>query len=442
MKLSTVAAALLLLTLTTTAQAQTSAPASPTAFGSVDLPDWMRIGVEHRGRLEGVTGAGFADESEDLYWLNRFRVTARVAPRPWLTLGFQAQDARVQGRDGATTGAPFRDQFDVRLAYADIGHFDRSRLAVRAGRQELVFGDQRLVGHANWLNTARSFDGTRVVFRHQKARIDGFASSVVTMRPDRINDSGGGNYFFGTVAQLAVLPLAGIVEPYEFVRRARDLRTEGGAPGDLTSSTTGVRFAGKFSVKTDYNVEMAVQRGSLGSDTISAWAGHWLAGRAISLRTIPSRIFGEYNVASGDETPGDGIRGTFDQLYPTAHDKYGLADQVGWKNVHHLRTGLEMRPHPKLAISGSYHSYWLESPRDALYSASGAVLGRIAAGAPNRHVGQELDIQAAYTPSVRVQVTGGYAHLFTGPFLRAATPGRSYSSPFVMVTTMLLGLEK
>ena len=102
------------------------------------------------------------------------------------------------------------------------------------------------------------------------------------MRPDRLNDSGGGNYFFGTVAQLAVLPLAGIVEPYEFVRRARDLRTEGGAPGDLTSSTTGVRFAGKFSAKTDYNVEMAVQRGSLGSDTISAWAGHWLVGRTIS----------------------------------------------------------------------------------------------------------------------------------------------------------------
>ncbi len=74
--------------------------------------------------------------------------------------------------------------------------------------------------------------------------------------------------------------------------------------------------------------------------------------------------------------------------------------------------------------------------------ASGAVLGRIATGALNRHVGQELDIQATYTPSVRVQVTGGYAHLFTGSFLKAATPGRFYSSPFVMVTTMLLGLEK
>ena len=37
---------------------------------------------------------------------------------------------------------------------------------------------------------------------------------------------------------------------------------------------------------------------------------------------------------------------------------------------------------------------------------------------------------------------GGYAHIFTGAFLKAATPGKSYSAPYVMVTTMLLGLEK
>ena len=111
------------------------------------------------------------------------------------------------------------------------------------------------------------------------------------------------------------------------------------------------------------------------------------------------RVFGEYNYASGDETPGDGLRGTFDQLYPTAHDKYGLADQVGWKNIHHLRTGLEFRPHAKLALAGGYHSFWLASATDALYNAGGTAIARIPTGAPDRHVGQELDIQATYTPS-------------------------------------------
>lgn len=413
----------------------------------------MRIGVEHRGRLEGISGAGFADDREDLYWLNRFRVTARFTMKPWLSAAVQAQDARIEGRNGTITGAPFRDQFDLRLAHVDVGNFEKSRFALRGGRQELVFGDQRLVGHVSWLNTARSFDAMRGVFRHKKLRVDAFAASVVNIQMNDVNRSGGGNYFYGVDAPLAVLPNGGVLEPYEFVRTSRNLRTEAGAPGDLTSSTSGVRLVGKFSARTDYNVEAAIQRGSLGSDTISASAGHAVIGRIIPLGAKTYRVFGEYNFASGDETPGDGVRGTFDQLYPTPHDKYGLADQVGWKNIHHLRTGVETRPHAKLAIAGGYHSFWLASATDALYSAGSAVLARIPAGlpaeagtakagAPDRHVGQELDIQATYTPSPRIQLHGGYAHIFAGAFLKAATPGKSYSGPYVMVTTMLLGLEK
>lgn len=429
------------------ASAQTPPPAQaaqqpPAAFANLDLPTWLRFGVEHRGRLEGLTGAGFADNREDLYWLNRFRVTARFSMKPWLSAAVQAQDARVEGRNGAITGAPFRDQLDLRLAHVDVGAFEKSRLALRGGRQELVFGDQRLVGHGNWLNTARSFDGVRGVFRHKKLRVDGFAASVVAIQMDDVNRSGGGNYLYGADAPLAVLPNAGVLEPYLFVRTAENLPTETGPLGDLTSSTSGVRLAGRLSARTDYNVETAVQRGSLGSDTISASAAHALIGRTIPVGSKTYRAFGEYNFASGDDIPGDGTRGTFDQLYPTGHDKYGLADQVGWKNIHHLRTGVEARPHAKLALAGSYHSFWLASATDALYSAGGAVLARIPTGAPDRHVGQELDIQATYTPSPRIQLHGGYAHIFTGPFLKAATPGRSYSAPYVMVTTMLLGLEK
>ena len=441
-------AALLLVVAATTTAAQSPAPVQPPppgpkAYGNLQLPSWLRVGVEHRGRLEGVSGSGFAADREDLYWLNRFRVTARLSMRPWLSAAIQAQDARVEGRNGPVAGAPFRDQFDLRLAHVNVGSFEKSRLAVRAGRQELVFGDQRLVGHLNWLNTARSFDALRGVFRHKKIRIDGFAASVVTTQVDDFNTSGGGNYFYGTDTQLAMLPRGGLIEPYEFVRTTRNLRTEAGAPGTLISSTTGVRLVGKVSPATDYNVEMAVQRGSLAADDISAWAAHWLVGRTMTYASKTYRAFGEYNYASGDETPGDGKRGTFDQLYPTPHDKYGLADQVGWKNIHHVRTGIELRPQPKITIGGSYHSFWLASATDALYTAGGGVLARIAAaGAPDRHVGQELDIQATFTPSVRMQLHGGYSHIFPGAFLKTATPGKSYSGPYVMVTTMLLGLER
>src|SRR5688572_30431537 len=70
----------------TDAAAQSQAgPTTPTAFANLQLPEWLRMGVEHRGRLEGPMGAGFTEDRDDLYWLNRFRVTARFRITPWLS---------------------------------------------------------------------------------------------------------------------------------------------------------------------------------------------------------------------------------------------------------------------------------------------------------------------------------------------------------------------
>ena len=150
------------------------------------------------------------------------------------------------------------------------------------------------------------------------------------------------------------------------------------------------------------------------------------------------RVLGEYNYASGDSSATDGRRGTFDQLYPTGHDKYGLADLVGWRNIHHLRSGVEVLARKGLVLSGNYHSWWLADTHDGLYNAGGTSIARVAAGAADSHVGQEVDAQAVFTVSPQVQVAGGYAYVFPGAFLKQATPGQSYSAPYVMVTYVFL----
>jgi hypothetical protein len=76
--------------------------------------------------------------------------------------------------------------------------------------------------------------------------------------------------------------------------------------------------------------------------------------------------------------------------------------------------------------------------RDAIYGAGSASLARVITGAASRHVGQEIDFQVARAVTPQIQVAGGYAHIFTGAFLKQATPGASYSHPYVMVTYVLL----
>jgi hypothetical protein len=395
------------------------------------LTPWLQTRGELRTRVEGFTGGGFGD-TRDAYWMDRFRLNATIRPAKSLAFVTQVQDSRAFDKTAGSQAAPFRNTLDFRMAYVEIGG---SPFLVRAGRQELAFGEQRLVGGLNWTNTARSFDGVRSSLKGKRGQIDGFAASVVSISPADFDKSGGGNLISGAYASLTALPKQ-TVEPYVFWRQARDVAAELGGTGALHQVTTGIRMAGTLPAAFDYSGEMAVQTGSVGPDDVMAWAGHGAVGRTFGL---PVRLFGEYNYASGDASGTDGTRRTFDQLYPTGHDKLGLSDQVGWRNIHNLRVGLEGRPTAKWLVAGSYHSWWLASPYDALYSASGAAVARSATGTAGRYVGQEIDGQLSYVYSPQLQIGGGYAQLIPGEFLNHTTPGHSYKAPYVMVTYVFLG---
>jgi len=429
--------AMLVIGLPLLAAAQSPAPATPQPVPlgiNGQLASWLQVRGEFRTRIEGFTGGGFTD-SEDAYWMDRFRLNATVRPSKSLAFVVQGQDARAFDKTTGSQVAPFRNTLDLRMAYGEIG----SSSTVRVGRQELAFGEQRLLGPLPWTNTARSFDGARVTMKSRIGQIDAFAASIVTINPAGFDKSGAGNLLSGVYGSLTAVIPKQVVEPYFLWRQSRDVAAELGGLAPLHQATTGLRIAGKLPAALDYSGELAVQTGSVGPDDVRAWAGHSAIGKTLTGAGWHPRIFGEYNYASGDADRTDGTRGTFDQLYPTGHDKLGLADQIGWRNIRDARAGVEIKPSAKWQVAGSYHSFWLASPTDALYSASGTLVSRSPVGIAGRHVGQEIDGQLAYAYSPQLQIGAGYAHLIPGEFLKSTTPGHSYNFPYVMATYVFLG---
>jgi Alginate export len=428
-----------------TATAQTATPAAqiqqaptlpfPNRVNTV-LPAWLRVRGEFRERFEGFDNGSFIDGRDDYYALTRLRLNATITPSKSLSFQANVQDARVANKEIGPTTAPFRGPFDLRTGFADIGDA-KARLAFRLGRQELAFGEQRLLGHLAWVNTGRSWDAARVILRSKLFQADVFGGSLVRSLPDEFDKSGNGNRLAGVYAtSTKVLPGAS-VEPFVFFRRDTNLRSELGPTGELHQTTVGTRVAGKLPSRLDYSVEMALQRGSLADDSVHAWAGHWQMRESLP-GAGAVKLISEYNFASGDDNAADGTRGTFDQLYPTGHDKLGLSDQVGWRNVHHLREGFEFTPIKATPLAVSYHTWWLANANDALYAASGVPLARVPGGAANTHVGQEVDVQVTRALTPQILMAAGYAHMFNGAFLKQATPGASYSQPYVMVTYVFL----
>ena len=317
-----------------------------------------------------------------------------------------------------------------------MGDGQKGLFALRAGRQEINFGDQRLVGSSNWTNTARTFDAVRgmanLVLPHAAVRLDIFAASVVNVVDDTWDHHQQGNNFHGIHAEVTKLVPGASIEPFVYWKLQPGLKNEAGAVAKLDEKIPGIRWVGTFSEGFDYQLEIATETGSLGTDKVRAWAGHWVIGHTTSSVRLKPRVWAEYNFASGDANAKDGTRGTFDQLYPTAHDKYGLADQVGWKNLKDVRVGVETKPAKNLTATLEYNDWHLASAFDALYNTSSTAIARSATGTAGTHVGQELDVVGSWTITPAFQAGAGLGHIFPGEFLKKASPGNAYTFPYVM----------
>lgn len=408
----------------------------PSASIQKNTPSWLTIGAAYRFRTEGRTGIGYREGAQDAYGLSRLLINIGVQPKPWVKFFFQGQDARAPGKNNANQ--VFRDPFDIRQAYVQFGDPENGWVTVRGGRQELKYGAQRLVGPLDWTNTARQFDAVKLTLGKKDMSVDIFAASVVRIDQHAPNRRRDGNNLHGIYGQLNRLIPKTIIEPYTFWKTTPRVLGENDSLGDADLFTSGLRVVRPLPGGFDSSMEMARQFGTFAGDNVSAWAGYWILGYTLPAVPLTPRLSVEYAYATGDGNSGDGIRGTFDQLFPTGHLYHGLADQVGWRNIKDVRAGIELRPSPKLKLGFNVFSFWLADKNDHLYNVAGVPVVRSpAGGAASAFIGREVDVTLAYKPSSNVTVGGGVGHLFPGAFLKQNSPGSGTSFPFLFCNYIL-----
>ena len=225
------------------------------------------------------------------------------------------------------------------------------------------------------------------------------------------------------------------IEPYTLWRVAPgNIRlSENASRGALSEVTIGVRIQGTVLGSLEFAVEMAKQTGTLGLDPISSWAGHWKIARPLN---VGPKLGGfvETNYASGTNDPTGRRWSTFDQIYPSNHDKLGFDDQVGWRNIKQVRGGVSEAFGKKWTFTETYENFWLASGRDALYASSGAIIAQALDGAAGRHVGQEVDVWAKWGWKKVIELGFGYARFLAGAYLTRTTPGKDFNFPFAHLT--------
>lgn len=387
----------------------------------------VKVQFEIRGRGEAFLGLGYQAENDNVYYLHRTRVSFDTRPASWLRAFAQFQDSRAPGHRQPAPDS-VAGTFDVRQAFFEL-HSAESPWSLQVGRQDLNFGEQRLVGASNWGNVGRSFDAVRLVYGTRSKRLDWFASSVVVPRKSAFDKADYRHRFYGFYSSFSNVIPGGVFEPYVLWKSEGNYRSERGVTGRLDVVTAGLRANGKLSKRLDFGVETAMQTGSAAGDSIGAWAGHVLVGYKLSEAGWGPRLIAQYNRASGDSNPSDGRRGTFDNLYPTNHFYYGIADRIGWRNINEISAGIEFRPFSRFRILTDSHFFWLGTLQDALYLASGSPAVKNP-GASSRRIGDEYDLAVDYQVSERFSFVFGWGLLFPRTFLKESTPGDRFTTVY------------
>lgn len=346
---------------------------------------------------------------------------------------FQVKTAMEDGRSGGPR-ATDADEFDVQQAFLDLRLplGEAGSVTLRGGRQEMVYGAQRLVGPLDWANTRRTFEGGKAIFSFSKTHtLDLFWVRPVIVDKEEPNDGDGNTSFAGVYDQLTFPHFLGDgakskLELYGFILNRTGASYPNEGSGDEDRYTLGARFS-SAPKPFDLDVEGAYQFGTFAAGNVSAWSVAVDAGYNLAAVTFAPRPFLGFDAASGDRTQGDGDVQTFNQLFPTGHPYFGYIDAIGRQNIVDVHPGVEAtlvqdaKFAKKVTLRAEHHWFWRESDADAVYNAAGAVL-RNAPDNRESYIGAETDLLLNWQIDRHTAAYFGYSHFFAGDFIQQTGP--------------------
>ena len=415
------------------------------AFADVPAPAQvpLKFGGEFRLRPEYRRDPDFDNATSDAasFIGSRIRFGVQADPRTDVTVKVLLQDTRNWGQEassvGLTSTAP--SNFDIHEGYVEFRNILNSPVMFRAGRQELNYGDQRLVGSLNWSNNARAFDAFKAFIAN-----DAWNADVWTAKRKENNATAGApsrdRDFSGLYVTGKKLIPSGVVDVYALHDREGDTT---GVAKPKSIVTVGARLAGKMAA-FDYGVEAPYQFGDNGtvvgisSDDVKLSAFALAAKAGYTFPAHETRLGVEYDFASGSKNAADTTNHTFNNLYPTNHPYYGLMDNQGWRNMKALSASLSLKPSKPSAVSLAYWNFHLAQAHDAWYDSAGNGSGSLrGASAANEetHVGDELDLAFRYATTPDLVWEAGYGHFFAGAFIKDRVRGSSDGSDWTYVMT-------
>jgi hypothetical protein len=396
--------------------------------------NWLlSIGGEERVQIKNEIDSRLTARDND-YQLLRSRIYGDLWYRDVFRVFVEFYDARSYNEDLPPQPIDV-NKADLLNAFVDVkvGEVDGHPVYVRVGRQEMLYGSQRLVSPLDWANTRRTFEGAKIFYRSEKFDIDAFYTYPNNVSPSHYDAPNWNEKFAGVFATYR--PTKGqSIDAYYFYLDY-DLKepiglTNGGRYG-RDENTFGARYSGDHkrdecspgSVLWDF--EGAYQFGDYTNRALQSGMATGGLGYAFNKLPMQPQFWAYYDWASGSPNlTGTGTFSTFDQLFPFGHYYFGYLDLVGRANIKDLNFQFSAYPAKWITFLTQYHIFRLAQAGDALYSPAPnfVIERRDPTGRAGTNVGQELDFLLNFQLDRHNSLLLGFSKLFSGDFIKQTGP--------------------
>ncbi|QJW92918.1 hypothetical protein FTUN_0415 [Frigoriglobus tundricola] len=352
----------------------------------------------------------------DLWYRDQFRFFVE----------FITADSSHQAIPAASTDVEQNDFLNL-FVELKLLTLDDHGVYARIGRQELLFGSQRLVSPSDWSNTRRTFQGVRASWHNDTIEEDAFVVNPVVPDPGRISSIDDKQVFAGNWFKYRFNKDSSIDLYYLYLDNTNPGVAKGryGATGAYDVNTVGSRLVGEQN-QFLWDFEGAVQFGGWANQSI--FAGFGVAGLGYYFKDVPTTptLWAYYDYASGDPNPNKtNVHRTFGTLFPFGHSYFAGLDAIGRQNINDLHLEYAMFPAKWVRATLGYHVLSLDSAKDALYNTSGGVVRQDPTGRAGKDVGEAISTTVQFHLDNHQIFFVGYSHLFGGRFIKqtAVTPG-------------------
>ncbi len=395
---------------------------------------YLTTGIELRARNEAYRNnlwGGAAAPDDGYLWLRAIpyadvhvgRLRGFVQP----IAAYAVSVAPTPGPVDQTRTDLLQGFVDARFGTADTGATTGKGLTLRAGRQMLSFGSERLIGTRYGPNVPLAFDGVRGIVSLPGARIDLLAVRPVQAGPDSFDDRRSrSRRLYGAYATIP-LGQAGLDLYYLAFRNTA--ATFGGMTATERRHSIGVRLYGDKD-SWHWNTEAVTQFGRFASARIAAWTISGEVGRRFADAPFAPDVALRVNVVSGDKRAGDGRLGTFNALFPKGK-YFGELSPVGPTNI------VSANPRAAFALDGGVSAsfaamaYWRQSRGDGVYDIPGNLI-RAPGQSRARFIGKQVEATLAWQATPELELSSSLSAFAAGRFIRQTGSAR---------TVGLLGVE-